>query len=88
MRHYLVWTALVATICFTHTTEVLAEKLSDLRMSENGRFLVHILQNQHGFSRVDMKIMGQRAKSTKTGKFASSHIKRFLPAVLELPTGI
>jgi len=41
MRHYLVWTALLATICFTNTTELLAEKLSDLRVSENGRFLVH-----------------------------------------------
>lgn len=41
MRHYLVWTALLATICFTNTTELLADKLSDLRASENGRFLVH-----------------------------------------------
>ncbi len=40
MRHYLVWTALLATICFTNTTELLADKLSDLRVSENGRFLI------------------------------------------------
>jgi hypothetical protein len=40
MRHYLVWITLAAIICFTNTTELLAGKLSDLRVSENGRFLV------------------------------------------------
>jgi hypothetical protein len=32
--------AVLATICFTNTTELLTDKLSDLRVSENGRFLV------------------------------------------------
>jgi len=41
MRHYLVWTALLATICFANTTALAADKLSDLRVSENGRFLIH-----------------------------------------------
>ena len=40
MRDYLVWTVLLATICLTNTTELSAGKLSDLRVSENGRFLV------------------------------------------------
>ncbi len=40
MKHYLVWTTLLAVICFTNTTELSAGKLSDLRVSENGRFLV------------------------------------------------
>ena len=40
MRHYLAWTALAAAICFTSATALPADKLSDLRVSENGRFLV------------------------------------------------
>jgi len=40
MRHYLVWVALLATICFTNIAKLPADKLSDLRVSENGRFLV------------------------------------------------
>jgi hypothetical protein len=40
MRHYLVWTALLATVCFTYTTALAADKLSGLRVSESGRFLV------------------------------------------------
>ena len=40
MKHYLVCTALLATLCLTKTTELSAGKLSDLRVSENGRFLV------------------------------------------------
>jgi len=40
MRHNLIWAALLATICFTNTTELLAANLIDLRVSENGRFLV------------------------------------------------
>ena len=40
MRHYLVWAALFAAVCFTDTTALPADKLSALRVSENGRFLV------------------------------------------------
>ena len=40
MRHYLVLAALLATICLTNTTALAADKLSALRVSRNGRYLV------------------------------------------------
>lgn len=41
MKRCLIWIVLLSTIYFTNTTtEALAEKLSELRVSENGRFLI------------------------------------------------
>ena len=40
MKRRLIWIALLSVIYFTNTTELSADKLSDLRVSENGRFLV------------------------------------------------
>ncbi|MCK4293750.1 MAG: DUF4038 domain-containing protein, partial [Planctomycetes bacterium] len=40
MKRRLIRIALLSVIYFTNTTELLADKPSDLRVSENGRFLV------------------------------------------------
>ena len=40
MKRRLIWIALLSVIYFTNTTELSADKLSNLRVSENGRFLV------------------------------------------------
>jgi Protein of unknown function (DUF4038)/Putative collagen-binding domain of a collagenase len=40
MKNCLIWCVFVCTIYATNTTELLADRLNDLRVSENGRFLV------------------------------------------------
>ncbi len=41
MKSCLIWIVLLSTIYFANTTELWADNLIDLRVSENGRFLVH-----------------------------------------------
>ncbi len=50
MKRCLIWTVLLSIVYFTNTTELRADKLIDLRVSENGRFLVR--KDGSGFSPV------------------------------------
>jgi hypothetical protein len=40
MKRRLIWIALLSVIFLTNTTELQADKLGELRVSENGRFLI------------------------------------------------